>query len=233
MVEIRVPFQSCYNGLQSILNIVGWAWGQLSGGMIYYENLVVLTHWDKMGHHSYMTYLNAFSWKKTDLLYPYPIGGGYTGFTLSVFPSVCPSVHPPVDGFKCLTQVCFGISISNFMCMYYVAMGNTLLIFNDVTFKMAVQTSVVNYSCKWKEANSFSAMSLSKCPPGSHIEFYSFWILTSTWLWKSNPNFRSTLPVCIGREKAKWFWTMFNCNPHIAHCYLSSWCPGRSLIYNF
>ena len=38
-------------------------------------------------------------------------------------------------GFRRVTQVCFGISISNFICMFFVAMG--LLIFSDVTFKMA------------------------------------------------------------------------------------------------
>ena len=76
------------------------------------------------------------------LLYPRPtkLEGGYTGFTLSVRLSVCPSVRPSVcrrHGFRSISQVCFGISISNFICMLMVDIGRSLLIFSDVTFKMA------------------------------------------------------------------------------------------------
>ena len=70
--------------------------------------------------------------------------GGYTGFTLSVRLSVRPSVRLSVcpsvcrrHGFRSISQVCFGISISNFICMLMVAIGRSLLIFSDVTFKMA------------------------------------------------------------------------------------------------
>ena len=79
-------------------------------------------------------------------LYPRPtkLEGGYTGFTLSVRPSVRLSVRPSVrpsvcrrHGFRSISQVCFGISISNFICMLMVAIGRSLLIFSDVTFKMA------------------------------------------------------------------------------------------------
>ena len=67
-------------------------------------------------------------------LYPRPtkLEGGYTGFTLSVRPSVC-----RWHGFWSISQVSFGISISNFICMLMVAIGRSLLIFSDVTFKMA------------------------------------------------------------------------------------------------
>ena len=58
--------------------------------------------------------------------------GGYTGFTLSVRPSVCRR-----HGFRSISQVCFGMSISNFICMLMVAIGRSLSIFSDVTFKMA------------------------------------------------------------------------------------------------
>ena len=54
--------------------------------------------------------------------------------------SVCPSVRLSVcrrHGFRSISQVCFGISISNFICMLMVAIGRSLLIFSDVTFKMA------------------------------------------------------------------------------------------------
>ena len=71
-------------------------------------------------------------------LYPRPtkLEGGYTGFTLSVRLSVCPSVCRR-HGFRSISQVCFGISIWNFICMLMVAIGRSLLIFSDVTFKMA------------------------------------------------------------------------------------------------
>ena len=49
---------------------------------------------------------------------------------------VCPSVCRR-HGFRSVTQVCFGISIPNFICMLFVGMGRSLLIFSDVTFKMA------------------------------------------------------------------------------------------------
>ena len=67
---------------------------------------------------------------------PNEVGGGYTGFTLSVCPSVRPSVCRR-HGFRSISQVCFGISISNFIYMLMVAIGRSLLIFSDVTFKMA------------------------------------------------------------------------------------------------
>ena len=54
----------------------------------------------------------------------------------SARPSVCPSVCRR-HGFRSISQVCFGISISNFICMLMVAIGRSLLIFSDVTFKMA------------------------------------------------------------------------------------------------
>ena len=57
-----------------------------------------------------------------------------------ILDSPCPSVRPSVcrrHGFRSISQVCFGISISNFICMLMVAIGRSLLIFSDVTFKMA------------------------------------------------------------------------------------------------
>ena len=69
---------------------------------------------------------------------PNEVGGG--GILDSPCPSVrryvCPSVCRR-HGFRSISQVCFGISISNFICMLMVAIGRSLLIFSDVTFKMA------------------------------------------------------------------------------------------------
>ena len=71
------------------------------------------------------------------------VGGGVYWIHL-VRPSVCPSVRPSVrpsvcrrHGFRSISQVSCGISISNFICMLMVAIGRSLLIFSDVTLKMA------------------------------------------------------------------------------------------------
>ena len=111
-----------------------------------------------------------------------------------VRPSVRLSVRPSVcrrHGFRSISQVCFGISISNFICMLMVAIGRSLLIFSDVTFKMAawrpywifyfgfeyqLQTSVAKYLCIWVRAYWFSVTSFSKWLPGGHIRFFGFWM---------------------------------------------------------
>ena len=101
---------------------------------------VCLTHLplDQMAAISQMIFSYTFMWMKTSVFIPPPneVGGGYTGFTLSVCPSVRPSVSRR-HGFRSISQVCFGISISNFICMLMVAIGRSLLIFSNVTFKMA------------------------------------------------------------------------------------------------
>ena len=63
----------------------------------------------------------------------YPCPRKLEGGTLD---SPCPSVCRR-HGFRSISQVCFGISISNFICMLMVAIDRSLLIFSDVTFKMA------------------------------------------------------------------------------------------------
>ena len=74
------------------------------------------------------------------VLYPRPtkLDGG--GILDSPCPSVRLSVRPSVcrrHGFRSISQVCFGISISNFIYMLMAAIGRSLLIFSKVTFKMA------------------------------------------------------------------------------------------------
>ena len=83
-----------------------------------------------------------FSIKDIFIPPPNEVGGGgiLDSPGPSVRPSVCPSVRPSVcrrHGFRSISQVCFGISILNFICMLMVAIGRSLLIFSDVTFKMA------------------------------------------------------------------------------------------------
>ena len=70
-------------------------------------------------------------------LYPHPtkLEGGVYWIHL-VRPSIRPSVCRR-HCFRSISQACFGILISNFICMLMVAIGRSLLIFSDVTFKMA------------------------------------------------------------------------------------------------
>ena len=118
---------------------------------------------------------------------------------------VRPSIHPSVcrqHNFRSITQVCFGISILNFICILFVAMGRSLLIFSDVTYKMAA------WQPYWifRLADSNFSLSLN---------------ITSVWLSISSPNFSSTLFVYMERsllicrdvtfEMAAWwpYWTFF------------------------
>ena len=106
---------------------------------------------------------------------PNEVGGGVYWIHL-VRLSVCPSVHPSVcrrHGFWSISQVCFGISISNFICMLMVAIGRSLLIFSNVTFKMAAW---------WP--------------------YWIFWFqtLTLVWLWISTPNLSGTILMYMCRS---------------------------------
>ena len=110
--------------------------------------------------------------KKTHVFIPPPneVGGGVYWIHL-VRPSVCPSVRPSVcrrHGFRSISQVSFGISVSNFICMLMVAIGRSLLIFSDVTFKMAAWRPywifwfpdsnfifALNISCKLQRHNTY------------------------------------------------------------------------------
>ena len=111
------------------------------------------------------------------LLYPRPTkleeGGGVYWIHL-----VRPSVRVRLSvcrrhGFRSISQVSFGISFSNFICMLMVAIGRSLLIFSDVTFKMAA----------WRPY----------C-------FFGFRTLTLLWLWKSTLNFSGTIHMYMGRS---------------------------------
>ena len=66
---------------------------------------------------------------------PNVVSGGGVYWIHLVRLSVCPSVCRR-HGFRIATWVCLRIQISNFMCMLFVAMAS-LLIFSDITFKMA------------------------------------------------------------------------------------------------
>ena len=160
---------------------------------------------------------------------PNEVGGGVYWIHL-VRPSVCPSVCRR-HGFRSISQVCFGISISNFICMLMVAIGRSLLIFSDVTFKMAAWrpywifwfpdsnfTLALNINFKLQRHNTYVyglepfdfiiTTSFSKWPPGGHIGFFGFQTLTLVWLWISTPNLSGTIIMYMYRS----LWIFSNVN---------------------
>ena len=50
-------------------------------------------------------------------------------------------------GLGSITQVCFGISVSNFMCISFVAVDKSRMIFSYITFKMAALWFVAMFNC--------------------------------------------------------------------------------------
>ena len=50
-------------------------------------------------------------------------------------------------GFGSVTQVCFGISVSNFVCMSFVAASRSLMIVSYVAFKMAALWFWTTFNC--------------------------------------------------------------------------------------
>ena len=101
---------------------------------------------------------------------------------------------------------------------------------------------MAKYLCIWIRAYWFSVTLFSKWLPGGHIRFFGFWMAwfrqcNSSLLW--NFSFKFHVHVHSGcRQKpndcryvafkmaALWFWTMFNCNPPIAHCHPLLWGGG-------
>ena len=122
-------------------------------------------------------------------------------------------------GFRSISQVCFGISISNFICMLVLVIGSSLLIFSDDTTKMAAWwpywifwfpdcnfSLALNINSKLKWYNTYvyvfgayilSAMLISKWLSGSHIGFFCFRTLTLVWLWISTSNLSGTILIYI------------------------------------
>ena len=123
----NLPFQKMYGGICHL------KWYRLTNFMDLAHGLI-MSHvkeiWSELICHLFLVWNEC---KKIQvvlaLLYPRP--------TIHlVRPSVCPSVCRR-HGFRSISQVCFRISISNFICMLMVTIGGSLWIFSDVTFKMA------------------------------------------------------------------------------------------------
>ena len=116
-------------------------------------------------------------------------------------------------GFRSITRVCFGTSVSNFMCMWFVAVGSSLLIFwrpyGTSCFPDSNFIMVLNIKSQREQLIAgvciaggywFSKMSLWKRQTGSYIGLFGFRTLTLVWLWMSTHNFCSTLLVYTGRS---------------------------------
>ena len=151
----------------------------------------------------------------------------FSVMSLSKWP---PGGHIRFFSFRTLTLVWLWMSSPNFIDTSLVCMGRSLLIFSDITFKMAAWQPYliffvsglfswhgfwsvtldcfgfqfhISYSCclwSWTKAFWFKFASLSKWPPGGHIGFFSFWILTVVCHWISSPNFSSKLHVLMERS---------------------------------
>ena len=101
---------------------------------------------------------------------------------------------------------------------------------------------MAKYLCILVRAYWFSVTSFSKWLPGGHIRFFGFWMhglgsVTQVCFGISVSNFMCMSFVAVGRRltivsyvtfkmAALWFWTMFNCNPPIAHCHPLLWGGG-------
>ena len=116
---------------------------------------------------------------------------------------------------------------------------------------------MAQYLCIWVRAYWFSVTLFSKWLSAGHIWFFVFWTAwfrqhNSSLLW--NFSFKFHVHVLCGcrqklndcqlrhfqngcppppppppRVAALWFWTMFNCNPPIAHCHPLLWGGGFGL----
>ena len=102
----------------------------------YWFSATSLSKWPPGGHIGFFGFRTNFSlalninsksqWQNT---YVY----GLNGCLVAILDFSVSGWH----GFGSITQVCFGISVSNFMCMSFVAVGRSLMIVSYVTFEMA------------------------------------------------------------------------------------------------
>ena len=166
-------------------------------------------------------------------------------------------------GFRSVSQVCFGISITNFIYMLMVVIGRSLLIFSDITCKIAAWWPYwifwfldsnfslvlnINSKLKWHNTYEYQALIDFQWPHFLNgclvaiLDFsvsgrHGFGSVTQVCFRISVSNFMCMFFVAVGRSlmivsyvaykmAALWFWTMFNCNPPIAHCYPLLWGGG-------
>ena len=139
-----------------------------------------------------------------------------------------PGSHIGIFGFRTLTLVWLWILTANLSGTILIYMGSSLLIFSEITFKMAawqpywifwfpdqlyfgfeyqLQTSEAKYLCIWVRAYWFSVTAFSKWLPGGHItsRFFGFWMhgfgsVTQVCFGISVSNFMCMSFVAVGRS---------------------------------
>ena len=112
----------------------------------YWFSAMLITKWPPGSHikvfgfRTNFTALNINSklqWQSTYVYGWEPIDSQWPHFLNGCLVAILDFLVSGWHGFGRVTQVCFGISVSNLMCMSFVAVGRSLTIVSYVTFKMA------------------------------------------------------------------------------------------------
>ena len=134
-----------------------WIWistANLSGTILvyiwvgaYWFSATSLSKWPPGGHIGFFGFRNNFTlalninsklkWQNTYVYGLEPIDFQWPHFLNGCLVATLDFSVSGWHGFGSVTQVCFGISVSNFMCMSFVAVGRSLTIVSYVAFKMA------------------------------------------------------------------------------------------------
>ena len=113
----------------------------------YWFSATSLSKWPPGGHIGFFGFRNNFTlalninsklqWQNTYVYWLEPIDFQWPHFLNGCLVAILDFSVSGWHGFGSVTQVCFGISVSNFMCMSFVAVGRSLTIVSYVAFKMA------------------------------------------------------------------------------------------------
>ena len=134
-----------------------WPWistANLSGTILiyiwvgtYWFSATSLSKWPPGGHIGFFGFRTNFTlalninpklqWQSTYVYGQEPIDFQWPHFLNGCLVAILDFSFSGWHGFGSVTQVCFGISVSNFMCMSFVAVGRSLTIVSYVAFKMA------------------------------------------------------------------------------------------------
>ena len=134
-----------------------WLWistANLSGTILiyiwvgaYWFSATSLSKWPPGGHIGFFGFRNNFTlalninsklqWQNTYVYGLEPIDFQWPHFLNGCLVAILDFSVSGWHGFGSVTQVCFGTSVSNFMCMSFVAVGRSLTIVSCVAFKMA------------------------------------------------------------------------------------------------
>ena len=105
-----------------------------------YPDIAFSLNWHNSRGNNFTLALNINSklqWQSTYVYGKEPIDFQWPHFLNGCLVAILDFSVSGWHGFGSVTQVCFGISVSNFMCMSFVAVGRSLTIVSYVAFKMA------------------------------------------------------------------------------------------------